>query len=172
MIVAAGGGGQKRCIQGEPLADPAILSGEVRVFCGVTQPSTIAEQIKADRICLAATVNSKHLPSQPDVSILMESGFQIKVGRRDGIPTLHGFCIRGTGKDFSARGWINAPVLIGDVTVSAGDLIVGDGDGVVAIPRASAADAVDAGQRREVEEQQIIQRIKSGESTLDIYGWN
>jgi len=58
------------------------------------------------------------------------------------------------------------------VTVSAGDLIVGDGDGVVAIPRASAADAVDAGQRREVEEQQIIQRIKSGESTLDIYGWN
>ena len=83
-----------------------------------------------------------------------------------------GLCIRGTGKDFSARGWINAPVLIGDVTVSAGDLIVGDGDGVVSIPRASAASVVDGGRHREVEEQQIIQRIEAGESTLGIYGWN
>lgn len=83
-----------------------------------------------------------------------------------------GLCIRGTGKDFGARGWINAPVLIGDVTVSAGDLIVGDSDGVVAIPRVNAAAAVDAGRRREAEEQQIIQRIEAGESTLDIYGWN
>ena len=83
-----------------------------------------------------------------------------------------GLCIRGTGKDFGARGWINAPVLIGDVTVSAGDLVLGDGDGVVAIPHASAASAVDAGLRREAEEQQIVQRIEAGESTLEIYGWN
>ena len=47
-----------------------------------------------------------------------------------------GLCIRGTGKDYGAIGWIGEPVLIGDVTVSAGDLVVGDGDGVVAVPRA------------------------------------
>ena len=62
-----------------------------------------------------------------------------------------GLCIRGTGKDFGARGWINAPV---------------------AIPRAGAAIVVGAGRRREVEEQQIIQRIEAGETTMEIYGWN
>ena len=82
-----------------------------------------------------------------------------------------GLCIRGTGKDFGARGWINAPVRIGDVTVSPGDLIVGDTDGVVAIPRAQAGTAVEAAQKREAHEQDIMRRIRAGESTIDIYGW-
>ena len=63
-----------------------------------------------------------------------------------------GLCIRGTGKDFGATGWINHPVMIGDITVHAGDLVVGDGDGVVVIPQAQAAEVVAAGVRREQEE--------------------
>jgi 4-hydroxy-4-methyl-2-oxoglutarate aldolase len=83
----------------------------------------------------------------------------------------HGLCIRGTGKDFGAMGSINHPVHIGDVTVNAGDLVVGDGDGVVCVPRQLAADVVSKGLQRELDEAAILRRLEAGESTLDVYGW-
>jgi 4-hydroxy-4-methyl-2-oxoglutarate aldolase len=83
-----------------------------------------------------------------------------------------GLCIQGTGKDFGAIGWINHPVLMGDVVVHAGDLIVGDADGVVAIPRARAAEVVTAGEQREAEEAAILRRLQAGETTLSVYGWH
>jgi 4-hydroxy-4-methyl-2-oxoglutarate aldolase len=73
-----------------------------------------------------------------------------------------GLSIRGTGKDYGAIGWINEPVMIGNVTVNAGDLIVGDRDGVVAIPRKRAADVVEKAARREAEEAAICKRIEAG----------
>ena len=82
-----------------------------------------------------------------------------------------GLCIRGTGKDFGATGWINHPVLIGDVVVEAGDLVVGDADGVVVIPQARAANVVSAGVQREQEEAAILKRLQAGESTMTVYGW-
>jgi len=83
-----------------------------------------------------------------------------------------GLCIRGTGKDFQARGWINAPIRLGDANIMAGDLIVGDVDGVVAIPRLQAAAAVEAARKRELDEQHILERLQAGETTLKIYGWS
>ena len=83
-----------------------------------------------------------------------------------------GLCIQGTGKDFGAIGWINHPVTMGDVVVHAGDLIVGDADGVVAIPHELAAEVVAAGQKRELEEAAILHRLEAGETTLSVYGWN
>lgn len=82
-----------------------------------------------------------------------------------------GLAVRGTGKDFGAIGWINHPVRLGDVTVQAGDLVVGDGDGVVAVPHARAAEVVAKSQQREADEASILQRIRDGASTLDLYGW-
>jgi 4-hydroxy-4-methyl-2-oxoglutarate aldolase len=82
-----------------------------------------------------------------------------------------GLCIRGTGKDFGAIGWINHPVLMGDITVHAGDLVVGDGDGVVVLPHQRAAAIVSAAHRREADEAGILQRLKAGETTMAVYGW-
>ncbi len=82
-----------------------------------------------------------------------------------------GLCIQGTGKDFGATGWINYPVSIGQVVVNAGDLVVGDADGVVVIPHARAAEVVAAGEKRELDEADILLRLKAGESTMQIYGW-
>ncbi len=82
-----------------------------------------------------------------------------------------GLCIRGTGKDFNARGWINAPTLFDDVTVMPGDLIVGDGDGVMCIPRMRAAEIVKASGAREDSEALALERLKAGETTLSIFGW-
>lgn len=82
-----------------------------------------------------------------------------------------GLSIRGTGKDFGARGWINSPTLFDDLIVHAGDLIVGDTDGVVAIPRSRAPDVVRAAQAREVKEAAVIEKLRGGARTLEVYGF-
>ena len=83
-----------------------------------------------------------------------------------------GLCIQGTGKDFGAIGWINHPITMGNVVVDAGDLVVGDFDGVVAIPRARAVEVIAAAEKREAEEAAILRRLEAGEGTLAVYGWN
>lgn len=82
-----------------------------------------------------------------------------------------GLCIRGTGKDYGARGWINHPTLFDDLIVHPGDLIVGDTDGVVALPRERAADIVAAGIAREAKEQDILDRLQKGERTIEVYNF-
>ena len=87
-----------------------------------------------------------------------------------GLPVFaRGLCIRGTGKDFGARGWINFPTLFGDLTVNAGDLVVGDTDGVVVIPRQRAQEVVALAQQREAKEAASLDRIRAGERTLEVY---
>jgi 4-hydroxy-4-methyl-2-oxoglutarate aldolase len=97
-----------------------------------------------------------------DGALLSEIGFPVFA---------RGLCIRGTGKDYGAIGWINEPVLIGDVTVHAGDLVVGDGDGVVVLPRGRVGEVVDKACRREAEEAAILERLRAGESTMQVYGF-
>jgi len=83
-----------------------------------------------------------------------------------------GLCIRGTAKDYGATGWLNAPVLVGDVPVSAGDLVVGDADGVVVVPRLRAAKIVAKSQQRERDEAAVLKRLEAGESTMQVYGFH
>jgi 4-hydroxy-4-methyl-2-oxoglutarate aldolase len=78
--------------------------------------------------------------------------------------------IRGTNKDPSAPLSLGTPVQLGDVRVHAGDLVIGDDDGVVVLPRDGAADAVAAGAQRDEEERLIFERLHAGESTLAVYG--
>ena len=89
-----------------------------------------------------------------------------------GLPVFaRGLCIRGTGKDYGARGSINHPVLFGDLTVNPGDLVVGDTDGVVVVPREGAAQVVDASHQRETKEASILDRLRAGERTLELYNF-
>jgi 4-hydroxy-4-methyl-2-oxoglutarate aldolase len=83
----------------------------------------------------------------------------------------NGLCIRGTIKDYEGTAWTNEPVLIGEVIVKPGDLIVGDADGVAAIPANQVAVALQKGVEREADETAKIERIKAGERTIDIYGF-
>jgi 4-hydroxy-4-methyl-2-oxoglutarate aldolase len=97
-----------------------------------------------------------------DGGILADFGFPVFA---------RGLCIRGTGKDFGARGWINYPILLDDLTVNPGDLILGDTDGVVAVPFARAAEVVALATAREAKEAAIIKRIEGGERTLEVYNF-
>lgn len=89
-----------------------------------------------------------------------------------GLPVFsRGLCIRGTGKDYGARGFINFPTLFGNLVVKPGDLIVGDTDGVVAVPAARAAEVVEAAAQRESKEASILDRLRQGERTLEVYNF-
>jgi 4-hydroxy-4-methyl-2-oxoglutarate aldolase len=54
--------------------------------------------------------------------------------------------------------------------VHPGDVIVGDQDGVVVVPRAHAAEVAKLGDQRCVKEERTRERLRSGELGLDIYG--
>lgn len=106
-------------------------------------------------------------------------GLVLQGGSRDhvvlpdiGFPVFSlGACIRGTSKRPVPEGdGINAAIEIGGVTIRPGDLIVGDIDGVVAIPAADAHETVDAGLQRHAAEATMLQRLRAGETTLDIFG--
>ncbi|HEX7113978.1 MAG TPA: 4-carboxy-4-hydroxy-2-oxoadipate aldolase/oxaloacetate decarboxylase [Steroidobacter sp.] len=97
-----------------------------------------------------------------DGALLRELGFPVFA---------RGLCIRGTGKDFGARGWVNHPLLIRDVIVQPGDLVVGDEDGVVVIARESVQRVLAAASERTASEQRIIEQLEDGATTLRIYGF-
>jgi len=80
-----------------------------------------------------------------------------------------GLCMRGTGKE--DEGEINYPLMIGEIKVLPGDLVVGDADGVVVVPRAQLASTIDAARAREQREAQIMQELAAGKTTLELYGW-
>lgn len=81
-----------------------------------------------------------------------------------------GLSIKGTSKHNG--GFINQPVQLGDVRINPGDLIVGDGDGVVAIPRLDAAHILEKARQREADEERIRRELAQGRTTLEIYGLN
>lgn len=87
-----------------------------------------------------------------------------------------GLCIRGTGKDTtppgSGSGSLSEPIEIGDLTIAPGDLIVGDGDGVVAIPSGRVEEVLEKSRERLDNEAAVMERLRRGETTLDIYGWS
>jgi len=67
-------------------------------------------------------------------------------------------------------GRVNWPIAIGGVSVNPGDLVVGDADGVVVVPRLDAARVLALSEQRSAREQQTRERLRAGELGLDIYG--
>ena len=67
-------------------------------------------------------------------------------------------------------GSVNVPVICAGASVAPGDVIVGDADGVVVVPRETAAVVVAAADQRLQKEARTRERLKAGELGLDIYG--
>lgn len=95
-----------------------------------------------------------------DVQTLIRVGFPVF----SGMPS-----IRGTGKDPCGDGAIGTSIALGNVQIETGDLIFGDADGVVAIAKDRAAAAVERAYARDAQEQSIMERLRTGESTISIY---
>lgn len=81
-----------------------------------------------------------------------------------------GLCIKGTGKD--PDGSLNEPITIGEVNINPGDIVVGDRDGVVIVPKERIAEAIEKSQAREEKEARVRARLNKGETSLQIYEWD
>ncbi len=77
--------------------------------------------------------------------------------------------IKGTEK--VSLGAINHPLVLDNIRIHAGDLILGDRDGLVVVSREEAEEVLQKSLAREEKEKGIKERLKRGESTLDIYGF-
>lgn len=80
-----------------------------------------------------------------------------------------GVSIVGTVKE--SLGLINHPISAGGVIVHPGDIILGDDDGIVVIPREDAADALEKSDARVAKENKTLEKIRAGESIFDIHGY-
>jgi 4-hydroxy-4-methyl-2-oxoglutarate aldolase len=68
-------------------------------------------------------------------------------------------------------GVLQEPLLAGGILISPGDIILGDADGVMAIPRARVEQFLEAARKREMAEIGYVERLQKGETTMDIYGF-
>lgn len=93
-----------------------------------------------------------------DVAALREMGFPV---------WSRAVSAEGTAK--AAAGSVNLPVVCAGRLVRPGDVIVGDDDGVVSVPAASAIAVLERVRERVASEEAVRHRLASGELGVDIH---
>ncbi len=64
---------------------------------------------------------------------------------------------------------INVPVICGDILVHPGDMVVGDDDGVIVIPRDRAEEIVRMAEEIEETEGQMVEYLKQGHTLIETF---
>ena len=168
-----------------PLFGHARVAGSaVTVLCGAGDNlmlhAALAVVQKGDVLVVATDVESTHGMFG---ELLAESclargvaGLVIDAGVRDVTEiTALGFpvwskAISAQGTSKTIAGCVNLPVVCAGTTVSPGDVVIGDADGVVIVPGDAVATVVAAAETRLTKEDATRARLKAGELGLDIYG--
>lgn len=89
--------------------------------------------------------------------------------RAMGFPVFaRGLCIRGTTK--ALHGSIGRPITCARVAVEPGDIVLGDEDGLVVVPRARTAEAAEAAAERVRREAEMMEKIRAGVTTVELLG--
>lgn len=78
--------------------------------------------------------------------------------------------IHAQGTVKATAGSVNVPVVCAGAAIAPGDVVIGDVDGVVVVPKAMAAEVAKAGADRLAKEEKSRARLKNGELGLDFYG--
>ncbi|MGQ0434710.1 MAG: RraA family protein [Microthrixaceae bacterium] len=87
----------------------------------------------------------------------------------------HGFpvfatCVALKGATKTLPGAVGGEVEVGDVAVGAGDWIVGDADGVTAVPSDQLDQVLAAGRERADREARLFTQLRDGATTIDLLG--
>ena len=75
-----------------------------------------------------------------------------------------GLCIKGT------LGFINQPIVLGGQLINPGDIVCGDDDGVVVVPKSNIAEVVKTSAEREAKEADVMEKLRNGASILELSG--
>ncbi len=86
-----------------------------------------------------------------------------------GLPTFVGGVHASASNTVHYAADANVPIQCGGITVMPGDVLVGDSDGVVVIPRSYAAKIADEAVHHDELEVYLYERISNGESLRGIY---
>jgi len=92
-----------------------------------------------------------------DSAELLELGFPV---------FCRGTCMRGTVKGILGR--VNHPILFGEVVVNPGDLVLGDDDGLVIVPRAEMEAVLKASRERVAKEVNKAAELSKGVSSVEL----
>jgi 4-hydroxy-4-methyl-2-oxoglutarate aldolase len=79
-----------------------------------------------------------------------------------------GISVRGTRKACAPS--VGQPINLAGTPVAAGDLVVADADGVVVLPAGQTEATLARGQARAEQEASIMERLRQGRTTLDLFG--
>lgn len=104
------------------------------------------------------------------VGLVMDGGVRdARELREMGFPVWSRYVnVVGTSKN--SPGSVNVPVVCGNVTVSPGDFVVADDDGIVVIDRNDVGEVMRRAEEREERERETRRKIDNGELSLDFYG--
>jgi 4-hydroxy-4-methyl-2-oxoglutarate aldolase len=78
--------------------------------------------------------------------------------------------IHAQGTVKNTGGSVNIPVVCAGMAIRPGDVIVGDVDGVVVVPREKAAEVAKGGQARLAKEEKTREKLRAGELGIEFYG--
>jgi 4-hydroxy-4-methyl-2-oxoglutarate aldolase len=81
-----------------------------------------------------------------------------------------GLCVRGTGKRPAQERGVGKVISIGDTLVAPGDVILGDGDGVISLPATSVKPALLDGAQRLIKERNVLNGLHTGGTSLNLLG--
>lgn len=102
-------------------------------------------------------------------------GLLISGAIRDSQQMSHlGFPVFALGKNITGTtkndlGQHDCAVNIGDVWINPGDMVIADADGIVVVDPCEVTQALESAEARVSKEADVIERLKSGETTLQIY---
>jgi 4-hydroxy-4-methyl-2-oxoglutarate aldolase len=89
---------------------------------------------------------------------------------KSGVPVFsRGICPLGGGKE--GPGQVNVPISCGGVVINPGDMVVGDGDGIVVVPRGLLQGAIDGAKKKEQAESKRLDTIANGKDDEIYPSW-
>jgi 4-hydroxy-4-methyl-2-oxoglutarate aldolase len=163
-MVAAGTALTVRCRPGDNLAlhraIAAAAPGDVLVvdYGGSTESGPFGE-------IMALACKLRGIAGVVTDGCVRDSGRLIEMG----FPVFAcGLNIQGTTK--RDRGDVGDPITLGGIRIERGDLIVADADAVIVLPARDAEAALAAGVSRAAAEARMMERLRAGETTLQILG--
>lgn len=165
--------GQAFTVAGEPVAhddwDAAIR--KTLAMLGSVPPGHVAVyQCRHDRSAHFGELSATSLLARGVAGCVIDGGCRdTRFILDEGFPV---FARHVTPEDSTWRWQVSAtqvPVTIGTVTVSPGDWVVGDDDGVVVVPAAVAEDVLAEAERKTATESAIRRAVREGATPLEAY---